>query len=883
MKLYLEIDYHTEWGQSVYVCGSTKELGGWDEQKAIPMNAVSFSKWSLVIEVNQYELIEYKYIIKKNEQTIRQEEGERHSISTISGHAINILDEWHDKDFNKHLYTSGFTDSFFAHSEEGNLKLYNSTVLLRVKCAAVDKDSVLKISGDSLEFGEWDIDRSKELLYVGKGVWQQAFDLSQLSDNTEYKFIIYNKKTNSVEWEVGANRTLPTFNKNNYSIQLINLTFQRDKIPHWKGAGVAIPVFSLRSAESSGVGDFLDLRKIVDWAALTKQRVIQILPINDTTSTFTNADSYPYSAISVYALHPIYLGLANYSLSDEGQEEKFKTEFSKLNELPLLDYENTLKLKLSYLRILFAERGKDILSSKLFKTFYAENEEWLFPYACFCYLRDNNKSCEIQQWGEFRAYNEYKLSKLSSKKEVKSELKFTYFCQYLLHEQLLEVKKYAHSKGVILKGDIPIGVDPNSVDVWVEPHLFNLDTQTGAPPDDFAIDGQNWGFPTYNWEEMSKDGYLWWIKRFRKMADYFDAYRIDHILGFFRIWEIPSHSVQGLLGYFNPALPYSIDELSTFGFQFHESMVRPYIEEQILSELFGEYTEEVKSIFLDGSEKQLKEEFNTQKKIQEYFKGKSDDRSLEIRDGLYQLCNEVLFIQDRYCPDRYHPRISVTKSHVYNMLEESQRHAFYKLYEHFFYHRHNDFWRDNAMKKLPVLISSTDMLACGEDLGMIPDSVPAVMRGLQILSLEIERMSKGMTLFADLSKLSYLSVCSTSTHDMSPIRAWWRENRELTQHYYNEVLKQEGIAPSECSDLLCKQILENHLYSPSMLVILPLQDWLSISESLRRTNSEDERINIPSEANHYWGYRMHINIETLINAKPYNEKVAFMIECAGRQ
>lgn len=878
MKLYLYIDYYTQWGQTVYITGSTKELGQWNEDKAKPMQYIGNSQWIAELDINDYDVFEYKYLIKENSNILRNEAGFPHKINKYIGYTLHVRDSWQDKNQYQHLYTSGFTNSFFAHSIGTELKLYSSTILLNVKCPIVDRESELCISGSSQTLGEWEVNKALKGSYQGDGTWSFSLDRQAIDVGNEYKFLIRNNSSKElVEWEKGENRKFQLLEVVEDSTLIENLEYRLNHLKNWKAAGVAIPVFSLRSESSCGVGDFLDLQKMIDWAAATNLKVIQILPINDTTSTLTNADSYPYSAISIYALHPIYIGLSNYPLNNKLAHAKYLKEFASLNKLEKLDYENTIKMKLSYLKDLYAEIGSDVLSKAEYKSFTKENEYWLFPYASFCYLRDTFGTAEVRKWGEYSVYNEYKINKLTSKKEVRDELKFTYFCQFLLHKQLTDVRNYAHKNGVILKGDIPIGVDPNSVDVWVEPHLFNLDTQTGAPPDDFAEDGQNWGFPTYNWDEMSKDGYQWWIRRFQKMADYFDAYRIDHILGFFRIWEIPSHSIHGLLGYFNPALPYSVSELNNFGFDFDElNMINPYISDEFLDSIFGEISADIKLLYLDNigeGRYKLKDEFNTQIKIKKHFEKISSEKSDLVRLGLYQLCNDVLFVKDKYHTDKYHPRISAYKTYAYKSLSENNRYAYDQLYNHFFYHRHNYFWQENAMKKLPNLISATRMLTCGEDLGMIPDCVPLVMNELQILSLEIERMPKTMTRFADLTRLPYLSVCTTSTHDMSPIREWWQEDRSLTQQYYNEILHQNGDAPEECTIGLCEKIIINHLSSPSMLTILPLQDWLSMDEANRKADAFSERINVPADPHHYWGYRMHINIEKLISNSSFNDKI----------
>lgn len=889
MKIKLQIDYHTQWGQTVWVCGSTSSLGNWDEQKASEMSYESPSKWSLEIDVKDEDSIEYYYFIKENGYTVDKEWGAPHLLKLEKDSSIYVDDIWKPVPQQQFLYTSGFSDSFFFHENKGKIKYYKRTLLLNVFCPNVKKNQILVLCGASKPLGEWNVANAIHFTPVRYGNWQASINASLIKSPQEYKLAIYDTISQEIVfWEEGANRIIsPISTKEKGNIVQVQSIIFRYNWMNWKTAGVAIPVFSLRSNDSFGIGEFSDLKKMVDWATITGQKIIQVLPINDTTITYSWIDSYPYNAISTYALHPIYLGLNEYPLKDKTLLKKYTDEASALNQLESVDYDKVLALKISYLKDLYKEVGEKTLNSKGYKDFYAKNEEWLFPYACFCHLRDKYKTANYSLWKTHNIFDRAKLKKYAAGKAVVEEINLILFTQYLLHKQLVEVKDYAHKHDVILKGDIPIGISRNSVEAWVEPHLFNLDVQTGAPPDDFSFFGQNWGFPTYNWDEMAKDGYQWWVKRFKKMADYFDAYRIDHILGFFRIWEIPLSSVQGLLGYFSPALPMSADEIRSYGVWFDESrMLEHYIHEHFLGNIFGEYTQEVIDKYLEPIEWQrfkLKEEYNTQVKIKELFGEKLDENAKRIRDGLYSLCNEVLFIRDKRNPDKFHPRITAQYSYSYNDLGQGAKNAYNSLYNDFFYKRHSQFWRHEAMQKLPVLISSTSMLVCGEDLGMVPESVPSVMHELQILSLEIERMPKDPQMeFNYLSQLPYLSVCTTSTHDMSPIRLWWKEDRNVTQKYFNEILWKHGAAPEECSADICWQIVVNHLNSPAMLTILPLQDWLSIDDKIRRVSPEDERINVPAIAQHYWRYRMHISLEDLIKSEEFNKQVKSIIESSGR-
>lgn len=882
-----QLNYHTTWGQQVCVCGSAPELGGFNESKA-PVLSNQGDVWSLHIEVEETPAMEYYYFIKEGDVTVRREWGKHRRIVVEKDKSFIIHDLWKSQPYHSYLYSSLFTENIFAHAKEALPKKYPSkSILLNVICPYVKKGQSLVISGENEALGKWDIQKALPLSHIDDGEWQIVLNAEKFPDETFYKFVIIDNATRQpVHWEDGGNRVLFARNvkEKNTVFAEMGLVYHYYNFSY-KGAGTAIPVFSLRSEKSFGIGDFSDLKKMIDWAALTHQQLLQVLPINDTTTSRTWKDSYPYSAISIYALHPIYLGCSDFPLKDEKKMARYLQTAKKLNKLPQLDYESVLKLKDAYCKELFLQDGETVLTSDDFGAFFEKNKTWLTPYAFYCYLRDKNETADFKAWGEYSVYNEERLSTLvAGTPEAKKIVDFYYFIQYLLHKQLLGVKEYGQTKGVALKGDIPIGINRDSIDAWTAPELFNMDTQTGAPPDDFSVYGQNWGFPTYNWGAMERDGYEWWIHRFQKMADYFDAYRIDHILGFFRIWEIPLAAVQGLLGYFSPALPYWAEELMQAGIPFDEErMVQPFIHEHFLENYFGEYVEEVKETYLEVSGWQrfkLKSFCDTQRKIIDLLGGKSDDKSKQLHDGLMALCANVLFVRDKQDPHRFHPRITAQYTDSYRYLDDHVKHAFNRLYDDFFYRRHNYFWREQAMKKLPTLISSTSMLVCGEDLGMVPDCVPSVMNELKILSLEIQRMPKDPhAQFTDLHHVPYLSVCTTSTHDMSPIRLWWTENKEITQQYYNHVLQLEGEAPLECNPSLCEKILQNHLQSNAMWVVLPWQDWLSIDGKLRNPDPESERINIPANPNHYWRYRMHLTLEELLKAESFNEKVR---EMSGR-
>lgn len=878
-KITIQTDYNTHWGQQLHVTGSPAELGTWETNKAIPMRNTYAGKWQTEFEVSDDTyLIEFRLLLIEDGQLVRSEYGDSHLV-VATGENTTIECIWQDVSEQKYLNASLFKNSIFRH-DKCLFQLNDNETALVADCLHVDLEQELVIVGELPSLGQWNPQKAPAMFNIGHAKWyiQLAKDATESSN---YKLAIRDKKTKDiVEWEDGDNRYLE--NTNSQHTHITEIKYRKERI-EWRVSGVAIPIFSLRSKNSFGIGEFSDLHLLTDWALQAKLRVIQVLPINDTTATHTWVDSYPYNAISIYALHPIYLGLSGYRLKDEEKYKAYQGKATSLNQLDAVNYTEVIKLKEEYISELYAEIGNSILNSELFKQFYKQNENWLVPYAYFCHLRDKFNTSKISDWGNYSVYDRYKLDNYArDNTEVGNSINCVYFTQFLLHQQLTEAKEYAYSKGIALKGDIPIGISPNSVEAWTEPHLFNMDCQTGAPPDDFSINGQNWGFPTYNWRQMQQNGYQWWIKRFKKMGDYFDAYRIDHILGFFRIWEIPNTSVHGLLGYFSPAKPLSPEEIAVYQFPFCESLTIASVHNDDLHKLLGDNWNETKDVYLysiDGEWYQLKEEYNNQQKTQAMFNGRTSEYDTFLREALYSICNEVLFVRDKYETEKYHPRISLQSTYRYDRLDQGQKNNINRLYDEFFYHRHSQYWRDEAMNKLPALIAATDMLVCGEDLGMVPESVPSVMHDLEILSLEIQRMPKQVgARFGNLKQLPYLSVTTTSTHDMSPLRLWWKEDRCRTQEYYTHVLQGKGIAPEECNTAISMQIIREHLASPAMLSILPLQDWLSISDKLKRNKAEDERINEPSNPRHNWNYRMHLELEQLVEEKDFADLVRFLNE-----
>lgn len=892
MKIKISTNYHTEWGQSVFICGSLPELGQNDPHKGIEMELTSPGRWEAVLSFSTEPApFTFFFVVKGENREWHFEWGEPHRFEGCAGVAeCRIFAGWHAVPGDKPFYSSAFVDGMLSRSfKDQPLQGEAGSVQIRVEAPMIGPDEVLAVCGAGNGLGDWNPHKAIRMNDNKFPVWEVNVKYSPLVFPAEYKFVILDKGTGEVRgWEASSNRLLdPGTVKKDEQVIIDGLRFANPR-GDWKGAGTAIPVFSIRTENDFGVGDFLDIKKMVDWCAMTGQKVLQILPINDTTMTGTWVDSYPYKANSTFALHPMFLSLWSVgTLKNEERRDYYHALAAELNTLSDVDYERVNNGKMEYLREIYAEQGSTTRKRKDYKTFVAENEYWLKPYAAWRVLRDMYNTPDNNLWGEYATYDESKVDALIA--ERRDEIDFHYYLQYHLDAQLREARDYAHSHGVVLKGDIPIGISRFSADAWVSPELFNMNTQAGAPPDDFSIMGQNWGFPTYNWDRMACDGFQWWKNRFRKMSEYFDAYRIDHILGFFRIWEIPMDAVHGLLGYFNPAMPFSPEELrNNYDFWINEDLqTKPLILEWMLGDFFGEYTEEVKERFLDrigGDRYFFKDYVNTQAKVEAYFANEEKtEKNERLMNSLLGIIDDVLFIEDPYHKGHYHPRIAAQYTYQYRILSDYAKSCFDRLYVDFFYRRHNDFWYGKAMWKLPPLLDATSMLTCAEDLGMIPDCVPEVMRRLQILSLEIQRMPKDPNSeFGNTWHYPYYSVCTTSTHDMAGIRGWWEGDPEAAQKFYNNVLHEGGEAPYFAEPWICDKIVDLHLKSPSMLCILPLQDWLSTDGSIRRQNPGEEQINVPANPKHYWKYRMHLTVEQLMNLESFNAAMTRNISESGR-
>ncbi|XP_024540103.1 4-alpha-glucanotransferase DPE2 isoform X1 [Selaginella moellendorffii] len=932
VSLRFRIPYFTQWGQNLIVTGSHSSLGSWNLHQGLAMvphhdEELGELVWTAQLAVREGFQARYSYcVVDDKRNAVRREAGIPRSFvlpdGIPNGSIVDLYDLWQEGCSPESLLSrSAFRDAIFRNSKPSSTCEETSTpstgsygaellkdrgkigVCFQLSCSILENGQTVYVTGSSSSLGSWDYESALKLTRTGDSSWHGCCAIDKQDFPVKYIYFLKDLR-GEVTCELGDGRKLSLDSTWRKPSSLIIVSDGHFKGDLWRGAGLAIPVFSIRTHADVGAGEFLDLKLLVDLAVKSGLRLLQLLPVNDTSVHGMWWDSYPYSSLSVFALHPLYLSLEAMTerlpqeLQDEISQARKKLDlkvsltlvYSVIDCLQMqdVDYEGTMKTKLSIAKKIFHIEKEAAFNSSKFKTYFDENKHWLEPFAAFCFLRDLFGTADHSQWGRFSTFSPEKLEKLvSPSSDHYNLISFTYFLQYHLHSQLTEASEYARNNGVVLKGDLPIGVDRNSVDTWVFPTLFRMNTSTGAPPDYFDKNGQNWGFPTYNWEEMSKDNFAWWRARLTQMSKYFTAYRIDHILGFFRIWELPAHAVTGLTGKFRPSLPLTQEELEAQGIWDFNRLSEPYVRCHTLQAKFGDAWSEIASKYFDEYEHlcyKFKKEYDTERKILGAVSQLEDSKKQEqIKGALFDLLRDVVLMRDPEDSRKFYPRFGMEDTSNFKELDEHSKNVLQRLYYDYFYHRQEGLWRENALKTLPVLMSSSEMLTCGEDLGMVPACVAPVLNELGLLGLRIQRMpSTPGQEFGNPLEYEYMTVCAPSCHDCSTMRAWWEDDEGRRIRFYKDYLGMSESPPAQCVPDVARVIIEQHMKSPSMWAIFPLQDLLALKEEYTGRPANEETINDPTNPKHYWRFRTLTHVETLLEDRELIFSIKNLVESGGR-
>ncbi|MGL1902316.1 MAG: 4-alpha-glucanotransferase [Fibrobacterales bacterium] len=627
-------------------------------------------------------------------------------------------------------------------------------------------------------------------------------------------------------------------------------------------AGVAIPLFSLRSEEGCGVGEFNDLLPFAQWCKKCDLDLIQLLPVND-----TGEESSPYGAKSAFALNPIFLHLD----SIEGVSKYtalLKKKKKYFNDSERVLYSELYRFKMEILKKVYTDQSSIVAGDTQFHK-WIESNSWVRTYCAYSVLKEKNSKKSWQEWGDEKNPTIKMIDTLWEKEW--EEVLFYAWVQFIAEDQFLKVVQSLDAIGVKIKGDIPILINEDSADVWGMRKFFDLSMRAGAPPDMFSYTGQNWGFPCYKWETIEKDDFSWWKMRLAQSAKFFHAIRIDHVLGFFRIWQTQESEQSGMLGVFNPYKPITIDTLQGMGFsdQTIRYLTHPVYSKEYICDLMGEYCGEAISRYfseIEPGEFKLGESVDSEKKIN------SLNESSEVKDILRTIYWNRVFIS--HTEGEYYPFWYYYDAPVFTGLPDHEQKVLGDLINH-----NNgiqeEIWEHFGRKLLGMMAQETDMLVCAEDLGVVPNCVGKVLQELGMLSLKIERWARDYHAdgapFINPSHYPRLSVCSPSCHDSSTLRGYWEE--EWDRENYYPLLNNEGECPTELTSALARKIIERNLNSNSLLTIIPFQDYMALDGSMiKDENPDDERINIPGtmdETN--WTWRMDKSIEELLKSKTYNK------------
>ncbi|KAJ8905950.1 hypothetical protein NDN08_002451 [Rhodosorus marinus] len=920
------VEFSAKPGQDVWVSGSNTQLGHFNANSAVKMAYEHPNLWTATVTVPFVrEPLRYKYLESQG-NLISWEKGPERILEMELGTLENtfiLKDNFRLHPMPEHeiFASSAFRNVVFRREERKSLAItraeessayYKAMVLgkdavllrLNVFAGRVKATDEVCIVGSLDELGGNNQAKAVPLSDSRAPFWTLTIPLHPNRMSFSYRLIIREKsdQKNVIVVEEGEERTFALTEVEQlilskcskppivFAGSSINFRYARN----WKGCGISVPVFSLRSKSSLGVGDFVDLKKIVDFCVKGGYQLLQLLPVHDTTVYNSWRDSYPYSIVSNFALHPQYLNIEAIGDLPASVKDDLKKEKERLNALTQIDYEEVMAVKTRLLRKIYAVKKSEFLVSREFLDFFKENQSWLVPYALFKLFMEINGTADYERWGDRSSVRVKDMEVLAAPDTFHFDyIGMAYFVQFHLNKQLKEASRYAAVNEVVFKGDLPIGVNRYCTDTWVNPHLFRLHMRAGAPPDYFAENGQNWDFPTYNWDEMAKDNYAWWRSRLNNLSKYFHAYRIDHVLGFFRIWEIPERFTTGISGRFYKSVPITREELSKRGLWDMDRYFSPYVHDGILHQEFGNNAAQVRERFFEptwGDRLKFKEEYNTERKIADELKlpdsaAASEKKKVEfLKQRLFLLMNNVLLLVDEEVPTEFHPRIAFHNQSTYKELSDEWKRQFNELHEEYFYHRQDELWRKEGMKKLPMLKSASNMLVCAEDLGMIPACVPDVIEETSIIGLRVQRMPSDNSEFSDPVEYPYATVATLSSHDTTTFRGWWEEELDPNQkeRYVKNILKLNKSAPQSCEPWLAEAALISHIECPSIWCIFPIQDVLAIDGKLRRKNASEERINRPENPQHYWRFRLHLDTETILESDRFMRRCLDMNQKAMR-
>ena len=663
--------------------------------------------------------------------------------------------------------------------------------------------------------------------------------------------------------------------------------------------GIVVPLGALYTKENPSIGEFPDLIPFGDFCKACGIGIIQLLPIND-----TGTQSSPYSGLSAFALHPIYIRIQNI----KGFKELYKSDknFKKIYDDYLAgnpysgryNYDNILNTKNALLRQIYdnTETGKTGKPDADLEKWVARNP-WIKSYAVYKKLKWDYMQASWKDWKKSdQNKSEKEIEDLWKDKKLSKDHLFYAWTQEIAEQQFTESVEYLRKNKILLKGDMPILMNEDSCDAWAYPQFFNQNLRAGAPADGENAAGQNWGFPTYNWKNLKADNYSWWKNRLITASKYYDAYRLDHILGFYRIWAIPTGDVNALNGHTEPYSAIKIDDLYELGFDDDRIrwLSKPHIPTGVIENITWNHDTAVKilEVFCDriGSEELwlFKKDVTGSKDFYDTdFSVLCDEKAIQpIRDVFTQYWSNRTLLE--VGKNKYVPLWTYKKSTSWESLNDQEKTKLEELFATIDKKNEKN-WAKQADEIFTALTGAVDMVPCGEDLGVSIACVPEVMAKHNILGLRVVRWcrmwDKEGQPYVSFPDYTPLSVTTTSVHDSSTIRQWWGDEKDSVKAFIRANAEAFGIqeadskvdqmADQQFSPEIATIVMKTAGASASYWHISPLQDFLYMNKEYWLENPEDERINIPGTVTKFnWTYRLPATVETLSADKELIKKIA---------
>lgn len=649
-----------------------------------------------------------------------------------------------------------------------------------------------------------------------------------------------------------------------------------------KITGVVVPLGALYTKENPIIGEFADLVPFAQFCKQSGLKLIQLLPIND-----TGTQSSPYSGLSAFALHPIYIRISQVPGFDQlyAKDAKFKKQYDSFvsNHKYSLryDYDNILNKKITLLQMLYEQTPTGTTGEPVEELAkWIKKNSWIKTYAVYKNLKWKYMQASWKSWlVEDQHKTAEEIAKLWDKKAFKKEHLFYAWTQFIADQQFTQAVDAVHAEGILLKGDMPILMNEDSCDIWAFPEFFNQNLKAGSPADGENPTGQNWGFPTYNWKNLKDADYVWWKDRLKTASKYYDAYRLDHILGFFRIWAIPATDCNALNGHTEPYACFKKDNLYELGFDDDRIrwLSKPHIPTGVVEEITWnhEIAHKILEILCEriGNEELwlFKNSVKGSQQIWDTSFGElcNQDGAFRIKQKLVEYWSNRTLLE--VAKNKYIPLWTYGQSTSWGTLNETEKSGLLKLFEAV-NKKNEKLWKKQADEIFTAITSDIKMIPCGEDLGVGIECVPKTMAQHNILGLRVVRWcrkwEKEGQPYIPFEDYTPLSVTTTSVHDSTTIRSWWDgEKSSDISHQSSEKLSVRELIDEE-SDAFTPEVAEKILAagakSASMWYVNPLQDYLYMNKEYWLENADDERINVPGSVNQFnWTYRIPCSVEAL--------------------